>query len=96
MISGVPISGITVISSWLKAYQDLGDKEFRVQRGALFEKLKKKRVIIYFQPASLSLDIHRYVYKLEIFWDGSAEQPGDGSRWPGHCQCGSQRRGCEV
>jgi PAS domain S-box-containing protein len=61
------MDGIIVTSSWLKTYQKLGDKEFRVQLGALFEKLKKKRVIIYSQPASLSLDIHRYVYKLESF-----------------------------
>ncbi|MBH0203058.1 MAG: acyltransferase family protein [Nitrospira sp.] len=61
------MDGILVTSSWLKTYQELGDKEFRVQLGALFEKLKKKRVIIYSQAASLSLDIHRYVYKLETF-----------------------------
>jgi SGNH domain (fused to AT3 domains) len=75
------MDGIIVIGSWLKAYQELGDKEFRVQLGALFEKLKKKRVIIYSQSASLSLDIHRYVYKLDIFWDGSAERSKGGSRW---------------
>lgn len=45
------MDGIVVISSWLKTY----------------EKLKEKRVIVYSQPASLSIDIHRYVYKLENF-----------------------------
>lgn len=61
------MDGIIVSSSWLKTYKTLGDKEFRARLDALFEKLKEKRVIIYSQPASLSLDIHRYVYKLERF-----------------------------
>jgi hypothetical protein len=45
------MDGIVVISSWLKTY----------------EKLKEKRVVVYSQPVSLSIDIHRYVYKLENF-----------------------------
>jgi PAS domain S-box-containing protein len=61
------MDGIIVSSSWLKTYDKLGDKEFRARLDALFEKLKEKRVIVYSQPASLSLDIHRYVYKLENF-----------------------------
>lgn len=59
------MDGIIVSSSWLKTYEKLGDKEFRARLDALFEKLKEKRVIVYSQPASLSIDIHRYVYKLE-------------------------------
>jgi len=62
-----PMDGIIVSSSWLKTYEKLGDKEFRAKLDALFEKLKEKRVIVYSQPASLSIDIHRYVYKLENF-----------------------------
>ncbi len=61
------MDGIIVSSSWLKTYEKLGDKEFRAKLDALFEKLKEKRVIVYSQPASLSLNIHRYVYKLENF-----------------------------
>ncbi len=61
------MDGIVVTSSWLKTYEKLGDKIFRAKLDALFEKLKAKRVIVYSQPASLSLDIHRYVYKLENF-----------------------------
>jgi len=61
------MDGIIVSSSWLKTYEKLGDKEFRVKLDALFEKLEEKRVIVYSQPAALSMDIHRYVYKLESF-----------------------------
>ncbi|MFZ1802876.1 MAG: SGNH hydrolase domain-containing protein [Nitrospira sp.] len=61
------MDGIVVTSSWLKAYEKLGDKVFRAKLDALFEKLKEKRVIVYSQPAALSIDIHRYVYKLENF-----------------------------
>lgn len=61
------MDGIIVSSSWLKTYEKLGDKEFRARLDALFEKLKEKRVIVYSQPASLSVDIQRYVYKLENF-----------------------------
>lgn len=61
------VDGIIVSSSWLKAYRQLGDKEFRVRLNRLFEKLKDNRVIVYSQPASLAVDIHRYVYKLEKF-----------------------------
>ncbi len=61
------MAAIIVASSWLKTYEKLGDKEFRAQLDALFEKLKEKRVVVYSQPGSLSLDIHRYVYKLEKF-----------------------------
>ena len=61
------MDGIIVSSSWLKTYEKLGDKKFRAQLDALFEKLQEKRVIVYSQPASLSIDIHRYVYKLENF-----------------------------
>lgn len=59
------MDGIIVSSSWLKTYEKLGEKEFRLKLDALFEKLKEKRVIVYSQPAALSMDIHRYVYKLE-------------------------------
>lgn len=61
------MDGIIVTSSWLKTYVKLGDKEFRAKLDALFEKLKERRVIVFSQPASLSIDIHRYVYKLEKF-----------------------------
>lgn len=61
------MEGIVVTSSWLKTYEKLGDKKFRAKLDARFEKLKEKRVIVYSQPASLSIDIHRYVYKLENF-----------------------------
>ena len=61
------VDGIIVSSSWLKPYASLGDKGFRVRLNHLFAKLKGNRVIVYSQPASLSMDIHRYVYKLEKF-----------------------------
>jgi PAS domain S-box-containing protein len=64
------MDGIIVSSSWLKTYEKLGDKEFRAKLEALFKKLKEKRVIVYSQPASLSMNIHRYVYKLENFGVG--------------------------
>lgn len=61
------MDGIIVSSSWLKTYKKLGAKEFRAKLDALFEKLKGKRVIVYSQPGSLSIDIYRHVYKLENF-----------------------------
>ncbi|WP_090897684.1 SGNH hydrolase domain-containing protein [Candidatus Nitrospira nitrificans] len=56
--------GIIVSSRWLETYEKIGDEEFRVHLDALFEKLKDRRVIIYSQPASFSVDISRYIYKL--------------------------------
>lgn len=61
------LDGIIVSSSWLKTYNKLGEKEFRVRLKDLFEKLKGHRVVVYSQAASLSVDIHRYVHKLEKF-----------------------------
>lgn len=61
------MDGIIVSSDWFTVYVGLGDKEFRVRLNHLFEKLKGNRVIVYSQPASLSLDISRYVHKLEKF-----------------------------
>jgi PAS domain S-box-containing protein len=58
---------IIVSSNWLSAYTKIGDKEFRVHLDALFEKLKGHRVIAYSQPTSFSVDINRYIYKLEKF-----------------------------
>lgn len=61
------IDGIIVSSEWLGTYKKIGDEEFRVSLDALFEKLKGHRVIVYSQPASFSVDIHRYIYKLGKF-----------------------------
>jgi peptidoglycan/LPS O-acetylase OafA/YrhL/PAS domain-containing protein len=68
------VDGIIVSSSWFKAHRRLGDKEFRIRLNHLFEKLKGNRVVVYSQPASLSVDIHRYIYKLENF---STSVPGN-------------------
>lgn len=57
--------GIIVSSDWLSVYTRLGDEEFRVRLDALFEKLKGRRVLVYSQPASFSVNIDRYLYKLE-------------------------------
>lgn len=65
--------GVLVSSRWLREYEQLGDKEFRALLNDLFEKLKGHRVIVYSQAASLSTDIHRYVYKLETFAFGLPE-----------------------
>ncbi|MGB4066871.1 MAG: SGNH hydrolase domain-containing protein, partial [Nitrospira sp.] len=59
------IDGIIVSSSWLGAYERIGDEEFRTRLDALFEKLKGRRVIVYSQPASFLVDIERYLYRIE-------------------------------
>jgi len=59
--------GIIVSSRCLETYEKIGDEEFRVHLNALFEKLKGHRVLVYSQPASFSVDIHRYIYKLGKF-----------------------------
>lgn len=61
------MDGIVIASRWLRAYERLGDREFRIKLDRLFEKLRGNRVLIYSQPASLSIDVQRYVYKLERF-----------------------------
>ncbi|THJ17385.1 MAG: PAS domain S-box protein [Nitrospira sp. CG24B] len=61
------IDGIIVSSSWLGVYKRIGDEEFRTRLDVLFEKLKGHRVIVYSQPTKFSVDIHRYVNKLEKF-----------------------------
>ena len=61
------MNAIILSSDWFHTYQALGDKEFRVGLINLFEKLKGNRVIIYSQPASLSEDVYRYLYKIEKF-----------------------------
>lgn len=61
------MDGIIVSSRWLETYEKIGDQEFRVHLDALFERLKNRRVIVYSQPASFSVDIHRYIYKLGKF-----------------------------
>ena len=61
------VDGVIVSSRWLETYEKIGDEEFRVHLDALFEKLKGRRVIVYSQPASFSVDIHRYIYKLGKF-----------------------------
>ena len=96
--SSVPnnrMDGIVVTSSWLKTHEKLGDKKFRAKLDTLFEKLKEKRVIVYSQPASLPIDIHRYVYKLENF---GMEVPTslEVMQTILRSQCSSQRRGVEV
>lgn len=58
------VDGIIVSSRWLETYEKIGDEEFRIHLDALFEKLKGRRVIVYSQPASFSVDINRYIYKL--------------------------------
>ncbi len=59
------MDAIIVSSDWLKEYKRVGEKRFRVELKELFERLKGHRVIVYSQAAALSVDIRRYVYKLE-------------------------------
>ncbi|MGZ8380828.1 MAG: acyltransferase family protein, partial [Nitrospira sp.] len=59
------IDAIIVSSDWLNEYKRVGEKKFRVELQDLFEKLKGHRVIVYSQAASLSVDIRRYVHKLQ-------------------------------
>lgn len=58
---------IIISSDWLNEYQRVGENTFREKLHALFEKLKGHRVVVYSQAASLSVDIRRYVHKLETF-----------------------------
>jgi len=59
------VDAIIVSSDWLSEYERVGDNKFRVELKSLFERLKGHRVVVYSQAASLSVDIRRYVYKLE-------------------------------
>lgn len=61
------MDAIIVSSDWLNEYKRVGENKFRVELQDLFEKLKGHRVIVYSQAASLSVDIRRYVHKLQNF-----------------------------
>lgn len=58
---------IIVSSDWLNEYKRVGEKRFRVELRDLFDGLKRRRVVVYSQAASLSVDIRRYVHKLQNF-----------------------------
>ncbi|MDF0668179.1 MAG: acyltransferase family protein [Nitrospira sp.] len=68
------VDAIIVSSDWLTEYKRVGEKEFRMELKELYERLKGHRVVVYSQAASLSVDIRRYVHKLENF---SMKAPGD-------------------
>lgn len=59
------VDAIIVSSDWSNEYNKVGEKKFRVELNDLFRKLKGHRVVVYSQAASLSVDIRRYVHKLE-------------------------------
>lgn len=61
------VDTIIVSSDWLTEYRRVGEKEFRTELKDLYERLKGHRVLVYSQAASLSVDIRRYVHKLENF-----------------------------
>ena len=58
---------IIVSSDWLNEYKRIGENNFRQELKDLFEQLKGHRVVVYSQPASLSVDVRRYVHKLKTF-----------------------------
>jgi peptidoglycan/LPS O-acetylase OafA/YrhL/PAS domain-containing protein len=61
------MDAIIVSSDWFNEYNRVGEKQFRVELQDLFGELKGHRVIVYSQAASLSVDIRRYVHKLNNF-----------------------------
>jgi PAS domain S-box-containing protein len=58
---------IIVSSDWLKEYKKVGENKFRGEVRDFLEKLKGRRVVVCSQAASLSIDIRRYVHKLQNF-----------------------------